>query len=70
VFDESALFAFGETLTKYARFVAGTATDWGNGYEWPRVRELLEQLTEEGILRRAEAHLPPPIQSARSQLRG
>jgi len=56
VFDESALFAFGETLTKYARFVAGTATDWGNGYEWPRVRELLEQLIEEGILRRAEEY--------------
>ena len=54
VFDEPALFAFGETLAKQARFVAGTATTWGYGYEWPRVRELLEQLIEEGILRRAD----------------
>jgi hypothetical protein len=28
---------------------------WGKGYDWPRVRELLEQLLEEGILRRADA---------------
>ena len=37
VFDEPALFAFGETLTTQAHFVAGTATAWGPGYAWPRV---------------------------------
>jgi hypothetical protein len=58
VFDEPELFAFGEGLAKHARFVAGTATTWGEGYDWPRVRELLEQLLEEGILQYAEAHEP------------
>src|SRR6266566_2406239 len=60
VFDEPALVAFGETLAKHARFVAGTATAWGQGYEWPRVRALLEQLLAEGILRRAEEDQPEP----------
>jgi hypothetical protein len=53
-FDEPGLFAFGEGLAKQSRFVAGTATTWGEGYDWPRVRELLEQLIREGILRRTE----------------
>lgn len=53
-FDDPELFAFGEGLAKQSRFVAGTATSWGEGYDWPRVRELLEQLIEEGILRRAD----------------
>ena len=60
VFDEPALFAFGETLTKQARFVAANATAWGPGYAWPRVRALLEQLLEAGILRRADADHPEP----------
>ncbi len=54
-FDEPELFAFGEALAGQPRFVAGTATRWGEGYDWLRVRELLEQLIEEGILRRADA---------------
>jgi hypothetical protein len=53
-FDDPELFAFGEGLAKRSRFVAGTATTWGEGYDWPRVRELLEQLLEEGVLRRLE----------------
>lgn len=53
VFDEPELVAFGETLARHERFVAGSATAWGQGYEWPRVRELLAQLIEEGILHRA-----------------
>jgi hypothetical protein len=53
-FDEPELFAFGEGLAKQSLFVAGTATTWGDGYDWPRVRELLEQLIREGILRRAD----------------
>ncbi len=56
-FDDPELFAFGENLAKQARFVAGSAASWGEGYEWPRVRELLEQLIEEGILQRADASL-------------
>jgi hypothetical protein len=61
LFDEPELFAFGEGLAKQSRFVARTATTWGEGYDWPRVRELLEQLLEEGILRRADANEPEPI---------
>jgi len=60
-FDDLELFAFGEGLAAHARFVAGTATTWGKGYEWPRVRELLEQLIEEGILQRAEAESSPVL---------
>jgi hypothetical protein len=51
---EEALFSFGENLAKQARFIAGTATAWGEGYDWPRVQELLEQLLEEGILQHAD----------------
>jgi hypothetical protein len=60
-FDEPGLFAFGEGLAKHSRFVARTATTWGEGYDWPRVRELLEQLIEEGILRYADANESGPI---------
>ena len=49
-FDEPELFAFGEGLAKHARFAARTAMTWGEGYDWPRVRELLEQLLAEEIL--------------------
>ncbi|MGH8488593.1 MAG: hypothetical protein ACREXS_06965 [Gammaproteobacteria bacterium] len=56
VFDEPALFPFGESLTKQERFVAGSATEWDSSYDWPRVRALLEQLLEEGILKRAQHH--------------
>jgi hypothetical protein len=55
VFDEPDLFPFGETLIKHSAFVAGTCAGWGPGYEWPRVRALLEQLLAEGILRRGGA---------------
>ena len=54
-FDEPELFAFGEGLARCARFFARDAIGWGNGYAWPRVRELLEQLLDEGILRRVDA---------------
>jgi len=62
-FDEPELFDFGEGLAKQPRFLAGTATTWGKDYDWPRIRVLLEQLIEEGVLRRAtpddEPELPP-----------
>jgi hypothetical protein len=54
-FDEPALFAFGEELAQQARFVAKSAVTWGEGYDWPRVQELLQQLLDEGILQRASA---------------
>jgi hypothetical protein len=49
-FDEPDLFPFGETLAKHARFTAGDATGWGEGYEWSRIRDLLQQLIDEGVL--------------------
>jgi hypothetical protein len=60
VFDEPELFAFGEGLAKQSHFIAKTAATWGQGYDWPRVQELLEQLLEEGILQRASAHESEP----------
>ena len=54
VFDDPELFGFGETLAKQERFAAGAATTWGNGYDWSRVRELLEQLIDEGVLQHAD----------------
>ncbi|MDB5862518.1 MAG: hypothetical protein JWO70_324 [Betaproteobacteria bacterium] len=60
-FDEPELFAFGEGLGRQARFAAGAATRWGEGYEWPRVRELLEQLLEGGILQYAETAEAGPV---------
>jgi hypothetical protein len=35
--------------------VAKSAATWGEGYDWPRVQGLLQQLLEEGILQRASA---------------
>lgn len=52
-FDDPELFAFGEGLTRQERFAAGSAIGWGQGYDWPQIRELLEMLIEEGILQRA-----------------
>jgi hypothetical protein len=60
-FDEPELFAFGESLARQSRFVAGSATSWGDGYEWSRVRELLEQLLEGGILQYADESEPAQI---------
>ena len=53
-FDDPRLFAFGEELTKHERFMGRDATAWGPGYNWEQVRELLEQLLGEGILRRVD----------------
>jgi hypothetical protein len=52
-FDEQDLFAFGEQLAKQERFIAGSAAGWGSGYDWPRIKALLETLLELGVLRRA-----------------
>lgn len=52
-FDEPELFAFGQTLGRQSRFVAGDALHWGSPIAWPRLRELLNQLVEQGVLRLA-----------------
>ena len=54
VFDDPELLAFGEALARQSRFVAKTAPTWGEGFDWPRVRELLEQIIAEGILRHTD----------------
>jgi hypothetical protein len=58
-FDEPGMFAFGETLAKQSRFRAGSATSWGEGYEWAKVQELFEQLIEQGVLQRAADDVQP-----------
>jgi hypothetical protein len=58
VFDEPDLFAFGEALVRQGSFVAQDSTRWGEGYDWQRMRELLEQLVEEGVLVRGA---PEPV---------
>jgi hypothetical protein len=55
-FDEPDLFGFGESLAIQSTFAAGSATTWGEGYAWVRVRPLLAQLLEEGVLNRATPH--------------
>jgi hypothetical protein len=51
IFDEPELFGFGETLAQQTRFAAGAALTWGEPGDWPRVRGLLQQLLDEGVLR-------------------
>lgn len=58
LFDEPSLFAFGEGLARASRFIAESAINWGDDYDWPRVRELLQQLLDEGVLQRAEVMRP------------
>jgi len=64
LFDEPELFAFGEGLARQSRFVARTAASWGAGYDWLRVRTLLETLLEEGVLRHARATEPEAVAAA------
>ena len=54
-FDEQRLFAFGEQLVNQPSFIAEDATAWGPGYDWEEIRELLETLVEEGIVKRGDA---------------
>jgi hypothetical protein len=77
-FDEPEYFAFGETLARQSRFVAGSAAQWGEGYEWQAVRGLLEELLQTGVLRRArdlpadaprgDGARPSPLPPAPSQV--
>ncbi len=52
-FDDPAFYSFGETLIKQSRFRAGDALQWGD-YEWPKVREMLEDLIAEDVLKYAD----------------
>lgn len=54
-FDEPELFTFGETLAQQSLFRADDALGWGQPGEWPRVRDLLTQLIDAGVLCRASA---------------
>jgi hypothetical protein len=49
-FDEPELFAFGETLARQPRFIAGASVLWSEGQDWMRIQGLLEQLIAEGVL--------------------
>ncbi len=60
-FHEPELFAFGEHLGQQSSFIAETATTWGDGYSWARVKELLEQLVEEGILHLTDTAESTPV---------
>jgi hypothetical protein len=52
-FDDPAFYSFGETLTKQSRFRAGDALQWGD-YDWPKVRQMLEDLIESEVLQYAD----------------
>jgi hypothetical protein len=52
-FDDPAFYSFGEALTKQSRFRAGDALQWGD-YEWPKVRQMLEDLIEADVLKYAD----------------
>jgi hypothetical protein len=52
-FDDPAFYSFGETLIKQSRFRAGDSLQWGE-YEWPRVREMLQDLIEADVLKFAD----------------
>ncbi|HEX8238966.1 MAG TPA: hypothetical protein VF574_04415 [Allosphingosinicella sp.] len=52
-FDDPAFWSFGETLIKQTRFRAGDALQWGD-YQWPRVRQMLEDLIEAEVLKYAD----------------
>jgi len=48
-FDDPDFYSFGETLIKQSRFRAGDTLQWGD-YEWPKVRQMLEDLIEAKVL--------------------
>lgn len=52
-FDDPTQFAFGEMLAKQSRFLAGDALNWGQS-DWPRVREMLEDLIAHDVLHYAD----------------
>ena len=66
IFDEPELVPFGDKLLEAERFRAEEAMAWSSGepHAWERVRELLEALLAEEILKRvAEANATPRAQT-------
>ncbi|HEY2514017.1 MAG TPA: hypothetical protein VGI39_24290 [Polyangiaceae bacterium] len=55
VFDEPELLPFGTKLVQVERFRAEDAMGWsdGNAYDWEQVRELLQALLDQEVLKRA-----------------
>lgn len=66
-FDEPHLFAFAETLAQQTSFRAADAAAWGDGLQWPEVRDCLSALLEAGILVPAAQAAPPPPLTDRSR---
>jgi len=66
-FDDPAHFGFGEALARQSRFSAGDAVAWCSS-EWPVVRDLLDQLLENGVLRRGDANATDEILFSRGDL--
>lgn len=70
-FDDPELFDFGKELAKHENFVAHEATAWGKGYQWKRIKYLIKQLIEEGILQQSnpdQSHSISPLVGFRSSL--
>ncbi|HEX4381787.1 MAG TPA: hypothetical protein VH083_02515 [Myxococcales bacterium] len=61
IFREEEMMPFGNALLKVERFRADEAKGWSTaGYEWEKVRGLLEALVSEEILKHFEDAPPPP----------
>jgi hypothetical protein len=58
-FDDPAFYSFGEELTKQSRFRAGDALSWGAN-DWPKVRNMLEELVEADVLHYADDDIDLP----------
>jgi hypothetical protein len=58
-FDDPTFWSFGENLIKQSTFRAGDALEWGAN-DWPKVREMLEDLVEAQVLHYADEGPPPP----------
>lgn len=67
VFDEPELFGFGEALCRRGRFTGAEALAWAEGRTWPQMREVLEQLLDEGVLQHAEGADAQPAPSPRER---
>jgi hypothetical protein len=66
IFDEPELLPFGDKLLQTERFRAEEAMSWSNGapHPWDKVREMLEALIEQDILKRVtEVTAPPTAQT-------
>lgn len=60
LFDDPTQFAFGEALAKQSRFIACEAMGWAGG-DWPKVKEMLEQLIEAEVLSYSDDIFAPPM---------